>query len=141
VSTLFLDVESAFPSVDINRLIHNMRKRGILKEYMEWIKRQLEHRHTTLSFNNYQMELFIVLNSLDQGDPFSGICYLIYNADILKIPYIKAGEWALLFFDDIALIATGKDFSETHKKICNIMNQTGGIFKWANLHNCEFSIK
>src|SRR5882757_3402188 len=28
-STLFLDVKGAFPSVDINRLIHNMKKRGI----------------------------------------------------------------------------------------------------------------
>jgi Reverse transcriptase (RNA-dependent DNA polymerase) len=28
-SILFLDVKGAFPSIDINRLIHNMRKRGI----------------------------------------------------------------------------------------------------------------
>jgi hypothetical protein len=34
-STLFLDVKGAFHSVDINRLIHNMRKRGIPKEYTE----------------------------------------------------------------------------------------------------------
>jgi len=38
VSTLFLDVKEAFPSVDINRLIHNMKKRGIPEEYTEWMK-------------------------------------------------------------------------------------------------------
>jgi hypothetical protein len=38
VSSLFLDVKAAFPSVDINRLFHNMRKRGIPKEYTEWMK-------------------------------------------------------------------------------------------------------
>ena len=70
-----------------------------------------------------------------------GICYLIYNVDILKIPEIKAGEWVLLFVDDIALITTDKDFSETYNKIHNIMNWAGGIFKWATLHNCEFSIE
>jgi hypothetical protein len=67
-----------------------MRRQGIPKEYMEWMKRQLESRRTTLSFDDYQTELFIVLNGLDQGDPFSGICYLLYNADILKVPDIKA---------------------------------------------------
>jgi hypothetical protein len=40
-STLFLDVKGAFPSVDVNRLIHNMRKRGIPQEYMEWMERRL----------------------------------------------------------------------------------------------------
>jgi hypothetical protein len=68
------------------------------------------------------MELFTVQNGLDQGDAFSGICYLLYNADILKIPDAKRGEHALLFVDDVALITTGKDFSETHKKIHNIIN-------------------
>jgi hypothetical protein len=42
-STLFLDVKGAFPSVDINRLIHNMRKRGIPKKYTKWIRRRLEN--------------------------------------------------------------------------------------------------
>jgi Reverse transcriptase (RNA-dependent DNA polymerase) len=50
-STLFLDVKSAFPSVDINRLIHNMKKRGIPQEYTEWIERRLQNRRTTISFD------------------------------------------------------------------------------------------
>jgi Reverse transcriptase (RNA-dependent DNA polymerase) len=41
ISTLFLDVKGAFPSVDINRLIPNMRNRGIPWEYMEWMERIL----------------------------------------------------------------------------------------------------
>ena len=99
-----------------------MRKRGILKEYTDWMKRQLGNQHTTLSFNNYQTEIFIVLNRLDQGDPFSGICYLIYNADLLKIPGTRVGEQILLFVDDTVIITTGTDFGETHEKLWNIMN-------------------
>jgi hypothetical protein len=38
-SILFLDIKGAFPSVDINQLIHNMKKRGIPKEYTEWMRR------------------------------------------------------------------------------------------------------
>lgn len=98
-------------------------------------------RWTTLSFDDYQTELFIVLNSLDQGDPFSTICYLLYNTDLLKIPDIKTGKWILPIVNDAAVITTGKIFSEMHDKLCNIMNCSGGIFKWAKLHNCEFSIE
>jgi Reverse transcriptase (RNA-dependent DNA polymerase) len=36
-SALFLDVKSTFPSVSIDRLIHNIHKRGIPKEYTEWM--------------------------------------------------------------------------------------------------------
>ena len=140
-STLFLDVKGAFPSIDINRLIHNMKKRGIPEEYTEWMKRRLGNRCTTLSFDDYQTEAFIVTNRLDQGDPFSGICYLIYNADLLKIPIIRTGEWILLFVDDAVIIVIGKDFFETHRKLQNIMNRAKGIFEWAKDHNCEFGIE
>ena len=140
-SVLFLDVKGAFPSVDIDRLIHNMRKRGIPKEYTEWMKRRLENRQTTISFDDYQTEAFEVLNGLDQGDPYSGVSYLIYNADVLKIPIYRAGEWILLFVDDAVIIVSGKNFNETHEKLRNIMNRTGGVFEWAKTHNCEFGIE
>ena len=140
-SVLFLDVKGAFPSIDIDRLIHNMRKRGIPKEYMEWMKRRLENRQTMISFDDYQTEAFKVLNGLDQGDPYSGVSHLIYNADILKIPVLKAGEWILLFVDDAMIIVCGKNFNKTHEKLRNIMNCTGRVFKWAKTHNCKFGIE
>jgi len=116
ISTLLLDVKGAFPSVNVNWLIHNMRKRGIPQEYTEWMKRCLKNQHTTLSFNDYQTTIFAVLNGLDQGDPLSGICYLIYNADLLKIPVLRLGEWILLFVDNAVVIVISKDF-KTHGKL------------------------
>jgi ribonuclease HI len=139
-SSLFLDVKGAFPSVDINRLIHNMRKRGIPQEYTTWLKRRLDNRKTTLIFDDHETNTFAVDNGLDQGDPFSGICYLIYNSDLSEIPVKKAGERILLFVDDAAITVTGKDFSETHNKLRNIMNRPQGIFEWAKSHNCTFGI-
>ncbi|RDB28923.1 putative RNA-directed DNA polymerase from transposon X-element [Hypsizygus marmoreus] len=140
-SILFLDVKGAFPSVAIDRLLHNMRKRGIPRQYVAWMKRRLRRRKTSLLFDDYATARFIIENGLDQGDPFSGICYLIYNADMLKIPILTLGEWVLLFVDDAAVIVIGKDFFETHEKLRNIMNRPGGIFEWARLHNCEFGIE
>ena len=139
-SCLFLDVKAAFPSVDINRLIHNMRKRGIPQECTDWMKRRLANRKTTLLFDNYTTTAFTVDNGLDQGDPFSGICYLLYNSDITDIPIRKADEHALLFVDDAAIIVTGKSFNITHNKLRDVMNRPKGVFAWAKKHNCTFGI-
>ena len=38
MSILFLDITGAFPSVILERLIHNMHSRGILEEYTGWIR-------------------------------------------------------------------------------------------------------
>ena len=105
------------------------------------MKRRLENRQTTISFDDYQTEPFEVLNGLNQGDPYSGISYLIYNADVLKIPVLRAGEWILLFVDDAVIIVCGKNFNETHEKLRNIMNRPGGVFEWAKAHNCEFGVE
>jgi hypothetical protein len=51
------------------------------------------------------------------------------------------GEHVLLFVDDATIIVTGKDFTETHEKLRNIMNRTKGIFDWAKRHNCGFGIE
>jgi len=93
-----------------------MRKQGIPKEYTEWMKRRLENRQTTISFDDYQTEAFEVLNGLDQGDPYSGVSYLIYNADVLKIPIYRAGEWILLFVDDAVIIVSGKKLQRNTRK-------------------------
>ena len=139
-SCLFLDVKGAFPSVDINRLIHNMRKRGIPQEYTNWMRRHLANCKTTLAFDDHITTAFTVENRLDQGDPFSSICYLIYNSNLTIIPNRKAGEQTLLFVDDAAIIVTGRDFTETHNKLQNIMNRPKGIFAWAKRHNCMLRV-
>ncbi len=46
VSALFLDVKGAFPSVDIDVLLHELKRKGVPQEYVGWIKRRMEHRRT-----------------------------------------------------------------------------------------------
>ena len=103
--------------------------------------RRFKDRQTTLMFNRFYSDPFSIQNGLNQGDPFLGILYLLYNSDLLKIPDIKLGERMLLFIDDAAILVTGKDFSTTHDKLHNIMTRTNGILDWASLHNCKFRVK
>jgi hypothetical protein len=60
ISTLFLDVKAAFPSVIIDTLLHNMRARRLLLEYIEWYKRCLTGHHTTLSFDDFTTDPFLI---------------------------------------------------------------------------------
>jgi hypothetical protein len=140
VSLLSLDVKGAFPSTAIDRLLHNMRMRGIPGEIVEWMERRLEHRKTRLTFDDFESELFPIDNGLDQGDPFSQICYILYNAGQLEIVNPRDGEDGILYINDSNILALGDDFTETHNKIRAIMEREGGVFDWAREHNCEFGV-
>ena len=48
VSTLFLDGKSAFPSVLLGCLLHDMRQRGVPAQYTEWIQCKVENRKISL---------------------------------------------------------------------------------------------
>ena len=139
-SVLFLDIKGAFPSVDITRLIHNMRKRGYPVKFTDWYIRRLANRQTTLTFDNYQTNNFGVGNRLDQGNPFFGLGFPVYNSDLPKIADTKRGEHISMFVDNTTIIVTGKTITETHKKLHNIMTRTNGILDWATAHNCKFGI-
>ncbi|KAF8881115.1 hypothetical protein BD779DRAFT_1382405, partial [Infundibulicybe gibba] len=83
----------------------------------------LDGRKTMLSFDDYKSVQFSIDNGLDQGDPFSLICYLIYNAGMLSIPLKHRKEMGLLYVDDAALVVTGHSFADTHRKLIDLMTR------------------
>src|ERR1700690_401986 len=141
VAVLFLDVKGAFPSVEIERLVHNLRARGVPKEHTVWMLRRLEGRKTRLSFDDFKSHLFTIEGGLDQGDPLSVITYLLYNACFLECLREEHGERGALFVEDTYVLGIGADFTETTRKLKDIMERTGGVFDWAAEHNCEFGIE
>ena len=109
-----MDVKGAFPSVAVDRLLHDLRVRGIPKEHTDWLRTRLEGRTTRLTFDGFfTSDAFEIDNGLDQGDPQSVICYLLYTADLAEIPNPKNGESSLVFVDDNSILAIGKDFRST----------------------------
>ncbi len=141
ISALFLDVKGAFPSVNINWLVHDMHIRGIPHQFTDWITQRMSNRRTQLRFDDYTSGIFVVTNGLDQGDPLSPIAYMIYNSDILDVPNTKNGEDAILFVDDTTILVIGRNYTETHKKIEEMLHRQGGILQWADAHYCTFGIE
>ena len=138
VSTLFLDIEGAFPNTVTDQLLHNMRKCCLPSEIVKYTERLLKDRKTKLRFDDFESEWFPITNSIGQGDPLSMILYMIYNSDLVDIAKKEKGELTLAFVDDTALIAVGNSFEEMHQKLMDMLERRGGGYEWSNHHNSRF---
>jgi hypothetical protein len=139
LGALFLDIKGAFPSVILERLTHNMRCRGIPKEYTDWIRTKVEGRCTVLSFDDFNTEAIRIGKGLDQGCPLSAVAYLFYNADLLEIAKGGRGESVIGFVDDTTLLAEGDDLESAFGKLTDMMTRAGGAQEWARDHDCTFA--
>ncbi|KAF9780591.1 hypothetical protein BJ322DRAFT_980135, partial [Thelephora terrestris] len=80
-------------------------------------------------------------NGNNQGCPLSMIYYAFYNAGLLEIsPPTARDEFQFGYVDDVALLAIGKDTSDTHKKLSEMMMRPGGAFDWSKSHNSQFEL-
>ena len=140
VSVLFLDVKGAFPSVDIHQLVHNMRKRGVPKEYTDWILTKGAPRKTTVSFDDFKSDPLTVEGGLPQGCSLSPISYVFYNAPLDDVPNKKHGEDSATFADDTKLMARAKNFRAANRKITSMMVWRKGVRVWARTHNCSHEL-
>ena len=84
---LFLDIKRAFLHAVTARLLHNMRRRSIPKQYVIFVSSMLTGCKTRLRFDDYTSDWFELDNGIGQGDPLSMILYLFYNVDILDIAH------------------------------------------------------
>src|SRR5882724_3314937 len=85
VSGLFLDIRSAFPSVVLEWLVHDMRKRGVLREYTNWFVCKVSGHCTTLKFNGYKSKVFLLSKGLNQGCLLLGLAFQFYISDLIDI--------------------------------------------------------
>src|SRR5436190_9836022 len=85
VSMLQLDVEAAFPNVIGERLVENLRRKGIPAQMLGWIQSfLLDERQTTMKFDNQTTQPMTVRTGIPQGSSISPILFLFYNSGILE---------------------------------------------------------
>ena len=111
-----------FPNMVKEVLIHNMKTRGVPSQYIKMTKMMLTNRKTRLSFDDYLSAHIPINNSNNQGCLLSMIFYAFYNAGLLELsPPGSIDEWQFGFVDDMALLAIGPTFEETHRKLKSMM--------------------
>jgi Reverse transcriptase (RNA-dependent DNA polymerase) len=141
MGVLYLDIKGAFPSIILDRLTHNMRRRGVLVEYTDWISRKVQNRLTTISFDDYTSADRLIGRGMDQGCSLLAIAYQFYNGDLLDIVWGKKGENSVGFVNDTTIMAEGTDLEEAFDKLTDIMTRPGGAYSWAAKHDCQFAVE
>ncbi|MBW0497542.1 hypothetical protein O181_037257 [Austropuccinia psidii MF-1] len=96
VAGMFLDVKSAYPTVDREKLIAILRKKKVPPYIIEIIISFLSNRHTQLWLNEFISKLFPIKQGLPQGSPLSVTLYLIYNSSLLLSKPLSLKEDQLL---------------------------------------------
>ena len=140
-SVLFLDVQGAFPNVVKEVLIHIMRSRAVPPQYIHITELMLSNRKTKLSFDDFLSDFIPINNGNNQGCPLSMLFYAFYNTGLLELsPPGSRDECQFGYVDDVALLATGKSFADTHGRLTAMMERPGGAFDWSDSHNSKFEL-
>lgn len=141
VGGLFLDIKSAFPSVNVQRLVDDLQAKGLPTPLTDWIVSKYTGRTTNLIFDDYTSETIDILGGLDQGDPLSFLLYLFYDADLITLPKeYQKNALALAFADDIVYLATGRTFSDTNDILHQLMHRPHGALHWSQTHTSAFEL-
>ncbi|GJF00464.1 RNA-directed DNA polymerase from mobile element jockey [Phanerochaete sordida] len=98
-------------------------------------------RRTKLLFDDFESAPFDTFTGLDQGCPLSVILYQFYNSPLLDSADAKLGELITGNIDDVAVLATGDIFGDTHAKLRAFMTRPDSAFVWSQLHTSEFSVE
>jgi Reverse transcriptase (RNA-dependent DNA polymerase) len=131
---LFLDIEGAFPNAVPDKLICNMKHRGVPLIIIDLTAKMLINRETRLRFNNHTSDMIPINNGIGQGDPLSMGLYQFYNVDLLNIPD-SPNQLAIAYVNDAILFASGSTFEEMHKTLIEMMTKEKGAIKWSKDHN------
>lgn len=133
-TALFLDVSGAFDNVSHERLIHNLRKRRVPTNIVEYIVSFVRERSTELRLPDQFID-WQTRTGIPQGSSLSPILYLFYNSDLLD-SLIAAGAWASGYIDDVAFLRTAPTFEEN----CTAMEGDHEIaLDWARKHASKFA--
>jgi hypothetical protein len=106
-----LDVSGAFDNVSHERLLHNMRKRGLPLEIISWTASYLTDRKTKIQLYEGMSKEFDIPTGIPQGSPLSLILYLFYNADLLEIA--RGSDLVTGYIDDTSFLVKGLTIEES----------------------------
>ena len=137
-SVLYLDISSAFPSVNHQRLLHNLRKRSVPEPLVLWIANFLRDCRTQLKFDDFTSEPLPADCGLPQGSPLSPILYLFYSSDLLELIDPKDRQHLSLgYIDDTAIMVTSTSVATNIRILLEIVPL---LLDWSRMHACRFDI-
>ncbi|KAI0999199.1 hypothetical protein K3495_g8996 [Podosphaera aphanis] len=136
-SVLSLDISGTFDNVPHERLVHNMRQKGIPKGITDFINSFLKNRTTSLVLGSFKSDPIKTQTGIPQGSPLSPILFLFFASTLLPTLQTEYSS-AVGFVDDTSILT----WSNTTEENClNLEILHGKFQQWAKTHGEKHNLK
>ena len=120
-----------------SRLLHDIKKRRVLRLLLKFVKNFLRNRRITIIIDDYMMMKRSVNINLSQDSSLSLILYLFYNVNLLKAcDNIRLKTSFTNFVNDINILTYEKFMKCNCKVLSEIYDRCE---QWSKMHDIKFS--
>ncbi|KAI0997976.1 hypothetical protein K3495_g10214 [Podosphaera aphanis] len=136
-SLLSLDISGAFDNVSHERLIHNLREKGIPRWITQFVESFLEGRTTSLVLGTFKGDQTPTNTGIPQGSSLSPILFLFFVSTLLPMLQTPSST-AVRFVDDTNILT----WSNSTEENCRNLEKHHGICEeWAKKHRVRFALE
>ncbi len=137
VSLLSLNEKSAFNNVAHSKLLHDIKKRKVLRLLLEFVKNFLRNQRIMITINDYTTMKCSMNVDILQDSLLSLILYLFYNVNLLEaFNDIKLRTNFMSFINDINILTYEKFMKRNCKVLSKIYDRCE---QWSKTHDIKFS--
>ena len=116
---VFIDLKSAFDTVDFNRLLLKLEKIGIRGKAQQLFKSYLTNRKLYVGIDNQFSDLADISTGVPQGSSLSATLFNIYINDFV---YFLPDILNLLYADDTSLLHSGQSTDDLYNQMQSSLN-------------------
>ncbi|KAI1000147.1 hypothetical protein K3495_g8053 [Podosphaera aphanis] len=132
-SLLSLDISGAFDNVSHERLIHNLKQKGIPLWITRFIKSFLEGRTTSVVLGSFKGGQIPTITGIPQGSSLSPILFLFFASTLL--PLLQSPNSSAVGFVDDTNILTWSDTTEENCRRLEKLHEKCEL--WAKSHGSK----